>query len=93
MNEREREIVVTSSRKGEKIRTRRGENETVLEIRRNLVLVYISNDCFILRYAFRSLCDPSDRKEKVAQKKKKNTKERDPILFHRAKIYYFRLCW
>lgn len=51
MNEREREIVVTSSRKGEKIRTRRGENETVLEIRRNLVLVYILNDCFILRYA------------------------------------------
>lgn len=51
VNEREREIVVTSSRKGEKIRTRRGENETVLEIRRNLVLVYISNDCFILRYA------------------------------------------
>lgn len=34
-------------------------------------------------------------RKKSLKKKKKNTKERDPdwILFHRAKIYYFRLCW
>lgn len=94
MNEREREIVVISSRKGEKIRTRRGENETVLEIRRNLVLVYFRIHLkrlliildilyqtivsFFVMLNYRSLCDPSDRKKKSLKKKKKNTKERDP---------------